>query len=497
MKEVDIMVLPEGLLNRRYNTTILLPNTEKSYCDDPNIHFVLRNISCAARKVRKYVVINLNVRVNCSHDDQSFCAYQDDSTNLYNMAIAFDRNGDMVARYRKYHLFGETGVQQTEKPDRITFKTDFNVTFGVCICFDLFFDEPTLDLVQQGIKHFVYPTKWYSEIPYLSAVQYQQSWAYANNVNLLAANINLPDIKCSGSGIFSGRSGALQVVVNETPTTKILVAKVPVHLPADDEYSANTFDNVIFKETAMESGDKHFGNNRSAEQTIAMNLGQEKLTDYTVKFLDFTASHYKVGSVCNEAICCNYTIEVTDNGEQKGKSSYSYAITVFSGRRKHGTIENLLTGQDICGLVACTDRNSKHSCGIRLPTAQVQNRYHFKKLHLRTVLSITHMKIMPNTLTQQLLPLKPMEFEHQIFKVEGADKYDVTLNLNGQQSDLLTFAIFSRDFDKDIYNQITPNSAASQKGTFILIFCIVFSISGIISIEYIEKRVCYSALMVE
>lgn len=75
---------------------------------------------------------------------------------------------NFVSRYRKYHLFGEHGVQQTQKPDLITFKTDFNVTFGVCICFDLMFAEPVLKLVNQGVRHFVYPTKWFSEIPYLT-----------------------------------------------------------------------------------------------------------------------------------------------------------------------------------------------------------------------------------------------------------------------------------------------------------------------------------------
>ena len=59
-------------------------------------------------------------------------------------------------------------MQQTQTPDMTTFKTDFNVTFGVCICFDLLFDEPVINLVDQGVKHFVYPTMWFSEIPYLT-----------------------------------------------------------------------------------------------------------------------------------------------------------------------------------------------------------------------------------------------------------------------------------------------------------------------------------------
>lgn len=75
---------------------------------------------------------------------------------------------NFLLRYRKYHLFNEIGVQQTERPDLTTFKTDFNVTFGVCICFDLMFDDPVINLVEQGVTNFVYPTMWFSEIPYLT-----------------------------------------------------------------------------------------------------------------------------------------------------------------------------------------------------------------------------------------------------------------------------------------------------------------------------------------
>lgn len=94
---VDIVVLPETILNRR-NTAIFIPNTNITFCDDPKVHVVLQNISCAVRRARKYVVIDLNAKVKCSEDDQTFCSNKDDSTNLYNMAIVFDRHGDVVSR---------------------------------------------------------------------------------------------------------------------------------------------------------------------------------------------------------------------------------------------------------------------------------------------------------------------------------------------------------------------------------------------------------------
>lgn len=62
-------------------------------------------------------------------------------------------------------------------------------------------------------------------------------------------------------------------------------------------------------------------------------------------------------------------------------------------------------------------------------------------------------------------------------KVKGADKYVVGLNLIVPKSNLLTFAIFSRDFDKD---EIT-NSARSNKGVIIFILS---TLSSLIWLRY-------------
>lgn len=96
-KNVDIIVLPEGVFNR-VPTAIMLP-TSPVFCDDANAHFLLRNISCAARDGNKYVVIDAYFKVYCTDDDQTFCSNKTDNTNMYNMAIAFDRNGVAVAKW--------------------------------------------------------------------------------------------------------------------------------------------------------------------------------------------------------------------------------------------------------------------------------------------------------------------------------------------------------------------------------------------------------------
>lgn len=96
VKNADILVFPESILNDP-TTAILLPNSS-TFCDDAMAHFVLRNISCAVRNARKYVVIDLNIKIKCSEDDQPFCANKFDSINLYNMAMVFDRHGAVIAK---------------------------------------------------------------------------------------------------------------------------------------------------------------------------------------------------------------------------------------------------------------------------------------------------------------------------------------------------------------------------------------------------------------
>lgn len=56
----------------------------------------------------------------------------------------------------------------TEEAEIATFETNFGVTFGTFICFDIMFEKPALQLVRQGVKHIVYPTMWFSEVPFLT-----------------------------------------------------------------------------------------------------------------------------------------------------------------------------------------------------------------------------------------------------------------------------------------------------------------------------------------
>lgn len=161
---------------------------------------------------------------------------------------------------------------------------------------------------------------------------------------MLAANANLPRFQCSGSGIFAGRSGALKVFVSRSATTKILVAKVPIKTDLtgtcdapqsscknDLEMGAENKPNhelgsIDDDDSSDDNTEKVSGSFLEALQKMSTEslinrteLYQEDLTQFTIEFLDFSKTKKQSGNVCNNGLCCNYTVEVTDNGENDDK----------------------------------------------------------------------------------------------------------------------------------------------------------------------------------
>lgn len=175
VRNLDIVVFPESTLNNRNELTIV-PNpavNQTAPCDFANnnansqFHEFLIEISCAARNTSTYVVINIKEKEPCSPDSpKANC--QPNKPNIYNTNVVFDRDGRVISRYRKFHPFREN-VNRTEVAEFGYFDTDFGVRFGHFICFDILFYTPAQEMVERlGIKDFVYPTMWFSQLPFLT-----------------------------------------------------------------------------------------------------------------------------------------------------------------------------------------------------------------------------------------------------------------------------------------------------------------------------------------
>lgn len=231
---LDIIVFPEMTLNDM-ETAVETPEPKDKVvvCDKYPKENIVSQLSCAAKTFQRYVVVNVVTKALCpdadmvANEDPRDCKNREDGFSYYNTNIVFDRNGTLISRYRKYNLFGEA-VDKPSKPSLIIFETDFGVKFGHFVCFDLMFRSPALELVRtQNVTDIIFPTMWFSEMPFLTAVQVQQNWAFANNVNLLAAGANRPEVGSTGTGIYAGKIGSLVSVMEGKSNTSLYTASVP------------------------------------------------------------------------------------------------------------------------------------------------------------------------------------------------------------------------------------------------------------------------------
>jgi len=85
--------------------------------------------------------------------------------NVYNTSFVYDRQGNLLAKHRKVHLFDidVAGGQRFRESDTLspgnsitTFDTEFG-KMGVCICFDLRFEELARCMCLRGVKAIFVP----------------------------------------------------------------------------------------------------------------------------------------------------------------------------------------------------------------------------------------------------------------------------------------------------------------------------------------------------
>ncbi|GBP27062.1 Vanin-like protein 1 [Eumeta japonica] len=175
---------------------------------------VLVSLSNAARLNQIYVVINIEELMNCTVVlEGGNCPNNTDFR--FNTNVVFVRNGAVIDR-SKMNLFDDRLRIPALTPDLDYFETDFGVRLSHFICFNLMFQVPAVQTVLKlNVTDVIFSTMWFSEMPYLTAVQIQEDYAYAQNVNFLAAGAN------------NVRVGSAASVMPGTDTTELLVERVP------------------------------------------------------------------------------------------------------------------------------------------------------------------------------------------------------------------------------------------------------------------------------
>lgn len=93
---------------------------------------------------------------------------KDGEGHIYNTAYVFDREGKMIAKHRKMHLFDIDirGGQYFKESDTLTagdrctvFDTEFG-RMGLCICFDIRFPQLSLLMAKKGARMILVPASF-------------------------------------------------------------------------------------------------------------------------------------------------------------------------------------------------------------------------------------------------------------------------------------------------------------------------------------------------
>ena len=103
---------------------------------------------------------NKAIQKNCFIHMGSFV--EKDGPNLFNTSLLFDGNGEIVAKYRKIHLFGFESQEQrllTPGTDVVVAETPF-AKIGLSTCYDLRFPELFRKMVDKGAFIFLVTSAW-------------------------------------------------------------------------------------------------------------------------------------------------------------------------------------------------------------------------------------------------------------------------------------------------------------------------------------------------
>lgn len=377
-------------------------------------------MSDAAGNASIYVLVNIveveecNEAVSCTK-----------SFSLYNTNIVFNRYGCIISRYRKFNLFREKSMTTPEHARMEIFTTDFGVTFGHFICFDILFKSPAYDMVLSNITHIIFPSMWYSQFPFLTSLQLQQNFAYRNNIVLLASGANSPSFGSTGSGIFIGKHGPAQSILSCQNETKLIISKVPKDIN-DDTYIPDY---------------------PTIESCTTAEMDKLETWSFNPQNIHPLKEHFHFS---DENIDCEFTINFTklsiDTDENIG---YSYKLAAFNGIRSLSNVVN--AGEIYCAIIPCMNDDIE-TCGRRFENNEKlvpSIRFHSIKI-IAKVRKEDDSLVMPTTLDFSLLPLGVDKFIFMNFESDDRQIYEI--NSDNEYSNLLTFGIHGRNYTADNKN---------------------------------------------
>ncbi|XP_073319740.1 biotinidase-like [Pagrus major] len=351
-----------------YLETIPDPQQESwNPCTEPDKHNnteVLQRLSCMARNNNLYLVANMPDLQPCPLRTDPSSSCPPDGHWQFNTNVVFRSDGLLVARYHKYNLYFEDAFDTPPQPEIITFDTPFAGRFGLLICFDILFHEPTVTLVEQGVRQLIYPTAWMNQRPLLDTIQFQRALSLGAKVTLLAANIRNDCLIMTGSGIYTPFSATYHHAQKGDPEEgRLLVARVPVLDPLWVNQSVATEEGVVRDDstssTATDSGYCHKDSCSDSPSSTTF-ISSMMYDPFTFVLLNETEGEVKV---CNGTFCCYLQYQRSPQSISKEL----YALGAFAGTH---TVNGRYALQ-VCALIRCAGSDVT-SCGQEVDEAETK-----------------------------------------------------------------------------------------------------------------------------
>jgi pantetheine hydrolase len=398
-------------------------------CDDPvgynNSRPILYRLSCLAKNNNIYIAADMGDIQKCNQND-SKCP--SDGYYQFNTAVLFDNNGNLVAKYHKMHLFGETFYNTPPTQEIISVKTPFG-RFGLQICFDMIYKTPGIAAIKDvGIDTMLFPTWWFDELPFLASSQYQQSWAITNEINLLASNIQISEYGSLGSGIYSGQNGAVIYSHAADGKAKLLIADIPISSKSGAKCLANP-KSINFEPLTSESKTRIYGYSSMSMKDVSQVL-LKKPMDLIEK--------------CENGFCCSLNYTLSKSAFDENDDYY----LIISNRTRGG---HYPWCEEFCALVKCNS-NANFECHS-FPYTSAKTSF----TNIRLTGNFSTEYVYPSVVTNDVQLVDRNQWQFTLSNIQNISHSQ--LSSESFNKPLITFGLYGRCYDRDppyvqVYNGV-------------------------------------------
>ena len=405
------------------------PRTESwNPCNEPTQHSqseVQHFLSCLAKNGSMYVVANIGDTQPCRKTSDPDCS--SDGHYQYNTNVVYDKNGTLIARYHKQNLFFEYQFDTPKSVEHIYFDTPFG-RFGLFTCFDILFKEPAITLVTKyNVTNVAFPTAWMDALPHLAAIQFHSAFAAGLGINLLGANIHLPEKRFHGSGIYTPTGAASYYYNDKTDDGKLVVSEV-TSIKEDVTAPLNVNTKRPDSNAVSEMRQSYLASDGNQfSSAVFHDLFTFRPINPSLKSRNET--------ICQNALCCSLEYEFLDSTNNE-----HFAFGAFDGLH---TYEGKYYLQ-ICALFKCA--SEKTSCGAALNQSSTR----FKRISIRGTFQTDF--VFPEVLL----------VKNDSLALAARDDWQyerTTLSFFGHEDPVLSAVLFGRIYEKDSY--IEPQTGSS------------------------------------